>query len=49
MENYGLAIIDADQVIKVNSKFTKAYYRKGQAYLMLSKLDEAREAFKVAN
>lgn len=29
MENYGLAIEDANSAIKMNPDFTKAYYRKG--------------------
>lgn len=49
MENYGFAIVDADQVIKLAPDFTKGYYRKGQAQLMMSKFDEARDSFKIAN
>jgi len=49
MENYGFAIVDADLAIKLNPELTKAYYRKGQAFMMISKFDDAREAFKIAN
>lgn len=45
MENYGLAIIDADEILKQDSSFIKAYYRKGSAYLLLGKFDEARKEF----
>jgi serine/threonine-protein phosphatase 5 len=48
MENYGLAIEDANEAIKVNPSFIKAYYRKGTAYLMMGKLNEARDSFVVA-
>lgn len=46
MENYGLAIIDADEILKEDSGFIKAYYRKGSAYLLLGKFDDARKEFK---
>jgi serine/threonine-protein phosphatase 5 len=49
MENYGLAIADSNLAIKSDPNFTKAYYRKGTAFLMLGKFDEARDAFVVAN
>ena len=49
MENYGLALADADLAIKYNVSFAKAYYRKGIAYLLLSKLDEAKNSFNIAN
>ena len=45
MENYGLAIIDADEIIKEDKTFVKAYYRKGSAYLLLGKFDEAKDCF----
>lgn len=45
MENYGLAIIDADEILKIDSGFIKAYYRKGSAYMLLGKFDEARKEF----
>lgn len=49
MENYGFAIQDADRAIKANPSFAKAYYRRGTAFLMIAKYDEARDAFKIAN
>lgn len=49
MENYGFAILDAERAIKANPLFVKAYYRKGTAFLMIAKYDEARDAFKMAN
>jgi serine/threonine-protein phosphatase 5 len=45
MENYGLAILDADCIIKINPSFVKAYYRKGTAHLFLGKFDEAKDDF----
>lgn len=39
MENYGLALLDADSIIKIDPSFTKAYYRKGTAHLLLGKFD----------
>lgn len=49
MENYGLAIMDSEEIIKINPAFTKAYYRKGTAYLLLGKFDKAKDDFKMAN
>lgn len=49
MENYGFAIVDADRALKANPSFVKAYYRKGTAFLMIAKYDDARDAFKLAN
>ena len=49
MENYGLAIIDADEIIKEDKTFVKAYYRKGSAYLLLGKFDEAKDCFLYVN
>jgi serine/threonine-protein phosphatase 5 len=49
MENYGLAIDDASTAIKMNPSFVKAYYRKGTAYLMMGKFDEAKDSFVMAN
>lgn len=45
MENYGLAIIDADEIIKNDPTFIKAYYRKGSAFMLLGKFDEAKKEF----
>tara|TARA_B110000503_G_C7116470_1_gene400592 strand:- start:742 stop:852 length:111 start_codon:yes stop_codon:yes gene_type:complete len=35
MENYGLAIQDADEAIKIDSDYTKSYYRKADASIAL--------------
>lgn len=45
MENYGLAISDANLSEEKNPKYVKAYYRQGQALFLLNKLDEARKSF----
>lgn len=45
-ENYGLALRDANESIRLNKDYAKAYYRAGSAYLVLSKNKEAFEAFK---
>jgi hypothetical protein len=37
LENYGSAILDAGRAIKVNPGFSKAYYRRGCANLLLQK------------
>lgn len=31
LENYGLAMMDADEILKEDQSFIKAYYRKGTA------------------
>ena len=49
MENYGLAITDCDEGIKLDPTYIKSYYRQGSAYLMLSKLEQARANFTKAN
>ncbi|KAL9645555.1 hypothetical protein ABK040_000618 [Willaertia magna] len=48
LENYGAALEDSDKAIQLDSKYTKAYYRRGTAHLGLSKLEEALEDFKEA-
>eukprot|EP00823_Brevimastigomonas_motovehiculus_P000310 TRINITY_DN10400_c0_g1_i1.p1 TRINITY_DN10400_c0_g1~~TRINITY_DN10400_c0_g1_i1.p1 ORF type:complete len:513 (-),score=95.13 TRINITY_DN10400_c0_g1_i1:479-2017(-) len=42
LEEYGSAIEDASSAIKLNPNFTKAYYRRGDAYLALCKYFPAR-------
>ena len=37
LEEFGSAILDADNAIKVDPKYIKAYYRKGSAYIGLGK------------
>lgn len=46
LENYGTAIEDIDEAIKINPYYAKAYYRKGCSYLLLSDLKRASECFK---
>ena len=41
LEQYGVALTDADKALENNPKFFKAYYRKGSAYLALGRLKEA--------
>lgn len=45
LENYGTAIEDIDEAIKINPYYAKAYYRKGCSYLLLSDLKRASECF----
>lgn len=45
-ESYGLALRDANESIRLNKDYGKAYYRAGSAYLVLSRNKEAFEAFK---
>jgi serine/threonine-protein phosphatase 5 len=46
MENFGLALSDAATAIKVDSRYAKAYYRKGQALYYLAKYKQAESAFR---
>lgn len=46
MENHGLAIADATVAIELDKTFTKAYYRRGSAYMALAKYKEALKDFK---
>lgn len=41
MENYGLAITDADAAIALNPSYPKAYYRKADACIALSQYKPA--------
>ena len=43
MEQYGLAIIDADASITIDPEYVKAYYRKGSAEFALGKNKLARK------
>ncbi len=47
LENYGLALRDADEAISLDPSYVKAYYRRGSANFALSKYKEARKDFKV--
>ncbi|GBE62018.1 serine threonine phosphatase [Babesia ovata] len=43
MENYGLTVLDADIAIQMQPGYSKAYYRRGCAYLCLMKFKEAEK------
>jgi serine/threonine-protein phosphatase 5 len=45
LENYGLALQDAEEAIKLDPKNPKAYFRRGTAYLALAKFKEAKIDF----
>jgi len=46
MEQYGLAIVDADSSIKMDPEYVKAYYRRGSAQFALGKNKQAKKDFK---
>lgn len=46
MENYAIAMFDAKDSIKNDATYTKAYYRRGSAYVALGQLDLAIKDFK---
>ena len=45
LESYGLAISDANEAIKLDPKYIKAYYRRGSANMALGKLKMALKDF----
>lgn len=45
MEQYGLAISDATESLARNPSYVKAYYRRGNAYLSLSKYKDAKKDY----
>jgi len=49
MENFGLAIEDANQAIKIDPDYIKAYYRRASASLVLCHYDDAIEDLKLIN
>lgn len=49
LENYGIAIIDANASIEIDPKYLKAYYRRGSAYFALNHLKDAIKDFKRVN
>lgn len=48
LESYGLALEDANNAIKLNPKYVKAYYRRASANVALTKYKEALTDFKIA-
>jgi serine/threonine-protein phosphatase 5 len=46
MDNYGLAIADADEAIKYDPTYAKAYYRKADANIALDHYDKALASLK---
>ena len=47
LENYGLAIADSDDAIKLDPNYAKAYYRKADANIALNKYEVALECLKI--
>ncbi|RLV93811.1 Serine/threonine-protein phosphatase T [Spathaspora sp. JA1] len=47
LENYGLAISDCDEALKIDPGLLKAYYRKGVAEMAILKHKEALANFKI--
>ncbi|GFE55259.1 serine threonine phosphatase [Babesia ovis] len=45
MENYGLAVLDADAAIQAQPEYSKAYYRRGCAYICLMRFSDAEKDF----
>ena len=46
LENYAVAMFDAKEAIKHDATYTKAYYRRGSAYVALNQYDLAVKDFK---
>jgi serine/threonine-protein phosphatase 5 len=49
MENYGLALIDANESINIDPNYPKAYYRKADAYIAMNKYKESLDSLKKVN
>ena len=47
LENYGLAIADSDEAIKLDPNYAKAYYRKADANIALNKYELALDSLKI--
>jgi len=45
LEEYGLALADADNALKCDATYVKAYYRKGSAFMALGKFKDALKQF----
>lgn len=48
LENYGSALLDSNECIRLDPKYIKGYYRRGSANFVLGKLKESKEDFKAA-
>lgn len=46
LENFGLAILDADRALRLNAGYVKAYYRRGSANMALAKYKVAVKDFR---
>ena len=46
MENYGLAINDADEAINYCPEYPKSYYRKADGLISIDKYKEAKQCLK---
>ena len=46
MENYGLALIDANDAINIDPNYPKGYYRKADANIAMNKYKDALESLK---
>lgn len=46
LENYGSAIVDCDEALKLDPNMVKALYRKGVSFMALLKYKEAQQIFK---
>eukprot|EP00924_Labyrinthula_sp_SR-Ha-C_P012383 snap_masked-scaffold_10-processed-gene-5.24-mRNA-1 protein AED:0.05 eAED:0.05 QI:0/0/0/0.25/1/1/4/0/555 len=44
-ENFGLAVTDSLEALKLDPKYIKAYYRLGSAYMQLSQFKKAKKIF----
>eukprot|EP01091_Cochliopodium_minus_P002550 TRINITY_DN1239_c0_g1_i1.p1 TRINITY_DN1239_c0_g1~~TRINITY_DN1239_c0_g1_i1.p1 ORF type:complete len:480 (+),score=155.71 TRINITY_DN1239_c0_g1_i1:28-1467(+) len=45
LENFGSALMDSEEAIKLDGTYAKGYYRKGQALFALRKYKEAKASF----
>jgi len=45
LEDYGLAVIDAEAAIGLDPTYAKAHYRLGCAYVSMGKFQQAKKSF----
>jgi tetratricopeptide (TPR) repeat protein len=45
LKNYNQVVDDANAALKIDSKYLKAYHRRGKAYFELRKYDQAIKDF----